>query len=405
MARRSARSTSALRAFLASETAGGIVLLAATALALIAANSAVLAPIQQALLDTTIGPAIDPAHGALSIRLWINDGLMAVFFLLVGLEIKRELIDGELARPAARRLPVIAAAAGMAVPALVYLVITRHDPALTRGWAIPSATDIAFAIGVMALLGRRAPAPLRLLLTTIAIVDDLGAVAIIAIAYTDHLDGVALAAAAGVAALLYAVGRRHPRALWPYFFGFAVIWLLMFRSGVHATIAGVVVATLVPITRSPGAPDDAQSPLHRLEHALGPWVAFAIVPLFAFANAGVQVTGAGLASALGQPLVIAITAGLFFGKQAGILGGVALAERTGIARRPAGMSWTQLYGLALLAGIGFTMSLFIGGLAFPGQPVLQDEVRIGVLLGSLLSGVAGALVLAMAARGRRHQRR
>jgi len=275
--------------------------------------------------------------------------------------------------------------------------VVGGDPVLSRGWAVPAATDIAFAIGVLALLGKRAPASLKLLLTTIAIVDDMGAVVIIALAYTQSLDPVALAGALAVAGGLYLFGRAGLRSLPPYMLGFALLWLLVLMSGVHATVAGVIAAMMIPVTPSPGAPDAADSPLHRLEHALHPWVTFAIVPLFAFANAGVALGALGWA-VLMQPLVVAVVLGLFLGKQIGILGGVYLAESTGFARRPGGVSWRQVYGVALVAGIGFTMSLFIGGLAFSRDPAAADAVRVGVLAGSALSGAAGYLVLRFGGR-------
>ena len=387
---------SALRAFLASEALGGSVLIVAAVLALVAANSPA-APGYAALLHLEIGPTLSSALGPMTVHLWVNDGLMAVFFLLVGLEIKREFVDGELASWQRRRLPVIAAVAGMAAPALVYLAIAGGDATVQRGWAIPAATDIAFAIGVLALLGSRVPSSLKLLLTSVAIVDDMGAVAIIALAYTDTIHLPALFAAAGVLSLLYICNRRGVTALWVYLAGFVVLWLLVLMSGVHATIAGVLAAMVVPIRRSPGAPDDAASPLHRLEHALHPWVAYAIVPLFGFVNAGVSFAGSGSAT-LTEPLVLAIALGLFVGKQVGIFGAIWAAVRLGVARLPAGVTWRQLYGMALIAGIGFTMSLFIGDLAFPGRPDLVDAVKIGVLAGSVLSAVAGAALLAMSQR-------
>ena len=375
-----------MRRFLATEAAGGIVLMAAAALALILANSP-LAHAYFALLHATTGPTLAPAIGPMTVQLWINDALMAGFFLLVGLEIKRELIVGSLASPSQRRLPIIAAAAGMAIPALVYLAITGGNGALRPGWAIPAATDIAFAIGVLALLGSRVPPALKLFLTTVAIVDDLGAVAIIALCYSHGIDWIALGGAGGVALVLFALNRHGVRAVSPYLCGFVALWWLILLSGVHATVAGVITAALIPLAGSSRAP----SPLHRIEHVLTPWVAFAIVPLFAFANAGVSLGGVTLAT-LGDPLVLGIAGGLFLGKQAGILGGVALAEWLGIARRPAGIGWRALYGVALLAGIGFTMSLFIGGLGFPDAR-LQDAVKIGVLAGSIASAVAGYCVL------------
>ncbi|MBX9880579.1 MAG: Na+/H+ antiporter NhaA [Sphingomonas sp.] len=388
------RVRSALRALLTTGASGGGVLMAAAALALLVANLPTTAPDYHALLHLETGPVLAPALGPMTVHLWINDALMALFFLLVGLEIKRELVDGALTRPADRVLPIIVAAAGMAVPALVYLVVAGGTAGLGRGWAVPAATDIAFAIGVMALLGPRVPAALKLFLTTVAIVDDMGAVAIIALFYTGALDFAALAAAAGVLLLMAALNGRGVRALSPYLLLFALLWWLVLRSGVHATVAGVLAAAFVPFERSKGTPDAHGSPLHRLEHALSPIVAYFIVPLFAFANAGVSL-GALPPGSWAAPLVVAIAAGLFFGKQLGILGGIALAEGLGLARRPGGASWTQLYGIALLAGIGFTMSLFIGGLAFE-QPALIEQVKLGVLIGSLAAGLAGFLVLRFA---------
>jgi Na+:H+ antiporter, NhaA family len=385
------RPLSALRSFLTSEAGGGAVLMLAAAAAMVIANSGAAEWYAHALHAET-GPVLAPALGPMTVHLWINDGLMALFFLLVGLEIKRELVDGALSRPADRRLPVVAAACGMAVPALVYLALVGGDATLHRGWAIPAATDIAFAIGVMGLLGRRVPAGLKLFLTTVAIVDDMGAVAIIALAYSSGLVWPALAAAAGVLAALFAAGRHGVRAPWVFLLGFALLWLLVLRSGVHATVAGVLAAAVVPLTPSPGRPDDETSTLHRIEHGLSPWVAFLVVPLFGFANAGVALNGA----ALGQPLVLAIALGLFLGKQAGIFGGVWAAVRLGLAERPG--RWRQVHGVALLGGIGFTMSLFIGGLAFPRHPELVDAVKLGVLGGSILSAVTGYLMLRTAAR-------
>ncbi|QNE32012.1 Na+/H+ antiporter NhaA [Sphingomonas sp. NBWT7] len=389
------RRRSALRAFLANEAAGGVVLIVAAILAMIVANLPATAEGYAHALHAEIGPILAPQLGSMTVHLWINDGLMALFFLLVGLEIKREFVDGRLAQADQRRLPFLAAAAGMAVPALVFLAIVGDAPQLQRGWAIPAATDIAFAVGIMAMLGSRVPSALKLLLTTVAIVDDMGAVAIIALAYTDQISAVALAGAGLATIVLYVMNRRGVMALWPYLLVGAALWLFVLRSGVHATIAGVVTAAFVPIVRTPGAPDAAHSPLHRLEHALHPWVAFAIVPLFAFANAGVALGGTGWAI-VGEPLVLAVAAGLFFGKQIGIFGMIWGAARLGIAKPPHRVSWAQLYGMALLAGIGFTMSLFIGTLAFPLDPALVEEVKVGVLAGSIASALAGAIVLALA---------
>ena len=373
---------SALRAFLHSEAAGGILLMAAAALAMIVANS----PLSAAYFD-----ALHISIGPMSLLHWINDGLLALVFLLVGLEIKRDFVDGHLSTWTDRALPAIAAAGGMAVPALVYLAFAGATPGLARGWAIPAATDIAFAIGVMALLGNRVPASLKLFLATVAIVDDMGAVAIIALAYTTDINGLALLAAAAIMGGMFVLNRVGVTRLLPYLALAALLWLAVLLSGVHATIAGVLAATLIPIRQTPGAPDSAISPLHRLEHGLHPWSAFLIVPLFGFANAGVSFAGLGMEHLL-APLPLGIAAGLFLGKQAGVLGALWLCVRLRISARPAGANWRQIYGVCILCGIGFTMSLFIGGLAF-ADPILMDEVKIGVLGGSLLSAIVGYLIL------------
>lgn len=389
------RTTSALRDFLRSEASGGIVLIVAAALAMIVANLPATAHFYEELLHFHTGPVISPIYGDMTIHLWINDGLMAVFFLLVGLEIKREFVDGRLASWDRRRLPVVAAAAGMVVPAVIYLGIAGADPTLHAGWAIPAATDIAFAIGVLAILGRHAPTSLKLFLTTVAIVDDMGAVAIIAIAYTAQINTLALMGAAMVMGAMYVLNRSGVKKLWLYLALFVVLWYFVFLSGVHATIAGVLTAMMIPITKSPGHPDDAESPLHRLEHALVPWSAYFIVPLFGFANAGVSLAGM-TPAVLFLPLPLGIAAGLFLGKQIGIFGSIWIAAKTNFAPKPGGCTWAQVYGVSLLAGIGFTMSLFIGGLAFPGREELVSEVKIGVLTGSILSAVVGFLVLRFA---------
>ncbi|GAO40300.1 Na(+)/H(+) antiporter NhaA [Sphingomonas changbaiensis NBRC 104936] len=384
-----------MRDFLESEASGGILLIGAALLALIAANLPATRDAYALFVHATTGPELTPKLGPMTVHLWVNDGLMALFFLLVGLEIKREVIDGQLARPADRRLPIVAAAAGMAAPALIYLAITGGTPGLSHGWAIPAATDIAFAIGVLALLGSRAPSSLKLFLTTVAIVDDMGAVAIIAAVYTEALNLAALAGAAVVLAAMIAMNRLGVKRLWPYGIAFVALWYLVLLSGVHATIAGVLAAMTIPIKRTPGAPDAEDSPLHRLEHALHPWVAYAIVPLFGFVNAGVAFGH----SPLFAPLPLGIVAGLFLGKQLGVFGAVWATVRLGWTAKPPGASWAQIYGVALLCGIGFTMSLFIGGLAFR-RPEMIDEAKIGILCGSLLSALAGWLVLRFADRRR-----
>jgi NhaA family Na+:H+ antiporter len=385
---------SALREFLASEAAGGILLMGAAALAMLVANSASSDDYFH-FIHAVTGPELTPKLGPMTVHLWINDGLMAIFFLLVGLEIKREFVDGHLATWADRRLPIIAAAAGMIIPAAIYLAIAGGDPGLVRGWAIPAATDIAFAIGVLALLGSRAPASLKLFLTTVAIVDDMGAVAIIALFYTAELKMSALVAAAVIWLAMVTLNRRKVNVLWPYLILAALLWYATLLSGVHATIAGVMAAFAIPFRRSIGTPDAGDSALHRLEHALVKPVAFFIVPLFGFVNAGVSLDGISL-PALVAPLPLGIALGLFLGKQLGIFGSVWTAVKLGIAVRPKDASWPQVYGVALLCGIGFTMSLFIGGLAFT-DTAQADAVKIGVLMGSLLSAIIGYLLLRLVA--------
>ena len=366
------------------ERNAGLLLIAAAAAALFAANSP-LADEYGHLLHLKFGPVL-PRYGQLDLHHWVADGLMAIFFLLVGLEVKREWFDGRLSTPAERRLPILAAAAGMAVPALIFLAVVGGDPRLSNGWAIPAATDIAFAVGVLAILGRHAPPSIKLLLVTIAIVDDIGAVVIIALFYTADLNVTALSAALAIAGGMAALGQFGVRRLWPYLVGFLLLWLLMLASGVHATISGVLAALTVPLGRG-----EAKSPLKRLEHDIHPWVMFGVVPIFGFASAGVALSGG--ASLLMQPLPLAIMLGLFLGKQLGIFGGIWLAIRAGVAPCPERAQWRQIYGASLLCGIGFTMSLFIGALAFPGNPVLIDEAKIGILSGSLLSAIAGYFVL------------
>lgn len=346
------------------------------------------------LLHSPTGPVLSDKLGPMTPHLWINDALMAVFFLLVGLEIKREFVDGRLMTWQQRRLPFVAALGGMAVPALVYLAIAR-EPGLAQGWAIPAATDIAFAIGVMALLGGRVPTALKLFLTTVAIVDDMGAVIIIALTYTASINGLALLAAAGIMGTMMLMNRMGVRSLVAYVLGFVLLWFAVLISGVHATIAGVLAAFTVPVVATPGTPDSPDSPLHRLEHALHPWSAFLIVPLFGFANAGISLEGFSFWTLL-EPLPLGIAAGLFLGKQLGIFASIWIAVKTGFAHRPRGATWVQVYGLSVLCGIGFTMSLFIGMLAFAASPLLIEEAKLGVIVGSLCSGVLGYLILRFA---------
>ena len=384
------RIQSTLRQFLDAEASGGIVLMAVAVLAILTANS-VLAESYFQGLHVYVGP--------LSLQHWINDALMAVFFLLVGLEIKREMLDGQLSSWSRRILPGAAAAGGMAVPALVYLYFNWGDPAAVRGWAIPTATDIAFALGVISLFGSRVPASLKIFLAALAIIDDLGAVIVIALFYTADLNLTALGGAALVLANLFVFNRMKVRALWPYLVLGAVLWVLVFASGVHATLAGVLLALTIPLKLTPGTPEatHSESPLHQLEHALHKPVAFVIVPIFGFANAGVSFAGVST-DVFSESLTMGVAAGLLVGKLFGVLGTVAILVKLKLADLPAQASWGQMTGVALLCGIGFTMSLFIGLLAFSG-PAVQDHVKIGILLGSVAAGALGALCLA--AFGRR----
>ncbi|RWB23217.1 MAG: Na+/H+ antiporter NhaA [Mesorhizobium sp.] len=381
------RPKSILREFLDGEAAGGIILMAAAALALIVANSP-LAGTYFAILHAYLGP--------LSVSHWINDGLMAVFFLLVGLEIKREMLDGQLSTWPRRVLPGIAAAGGMVVPALVYVLINRDNQPALSGWAIPTATDIAFALGVLSLLGSRVPASLKVFLTALAIIDDLGAVIIIALFYTSGLSLAYLAAAIAAIALLIVLNRMRVMTLLPYLVIGAVLWVLVLKSGVHATLAGVALALTIPLERSPGIGHDQEhSPLHRLEHGLHKLVPFIVIPIFGFANAGVSLGGLSLA-ALVEPLTLGVAAGLVLGKLVGVFGSSAIAIRLGLADLPVTAGWLHMLGISLLCGIGFTMSLFIGLLAFANDAALQDAVKVGILAGSLVAALVGTAVLLVA---------
>jgi NhaA family Na+:H+ antiporter len=372
------------------EAGAGVLLILVAALALIAANS----PLAEAYHHFFHGHlAWTPVAILDSWHLWINDAVMAVFFFVVGLEIKREFVQGQLSTPPRRRLPILAAAAGMAVPAGIYLAVAGTADGLARGWAIPAATDIAFAVGVLALLGSRAPASLRLFLLTVAIVDDLGAVAIIALFYTSGIALSWLAGAAAVLAVMVVLNLMRVGKVSIYVLLAVALWYCVLHSGIHATVAGVLAALTIPL----GLDRRGNSPLLRLEHALTPWSAYLVVPLFGFANAGVSLAGVGLAGVL-APLPLAIAAGLFIGKQAGILGAIGLARVTGFAAPPSGASWTQLWGVSVLCGIGFTMSLFIAALAFPTHPEFAEAAKLGILAGSLLSAVLGYLILRFSAQ-------
>jgi NhaA family Na+:H+ antiporter len=376
--------------FLRMEAAGGLMLVAAAALGMIWANSPV-ADLYEAMLDLPI--SIRAGEWSLSkpLLLWVNDGLMAIFFLLVGLEIKREVVEGELSSRDRMLLPCIVAIGGMVVPALIYAAINIADPAKIQGWAIPAATDIAFALGLMALLGDRVPPALKILLSAVAIIDDLGSIVIIAVFYTDDLSLVSLALAAVALLALFALNRARVTRLAPYVLIGIFLWVCVLKSGVHATLAGVALALAIPIGTG-----DPPGPLHRLEHALHGWVSYGILPVFALANAGIALTGVTL-STLSGSIPLGIAAGLVIGKPLGVMLASLAAVSFRITKLPAGIGWPQLFGMALTTGIGFTMSLFIGTLAFE-DVAHETEVRIGVLAGSLISALFGYLVLSSVGR-------
>jgi NhaA family Na+:H+ antiporter len=373
----SRRTRTTFQRFIQSEASGGVLLMGSAALALAVANT-FLGDAYKEVLHARIA-GLDLLH-------WINDGLMTFFFLLVGLEIKREMVEGQLDTWPRRALPLIAAFGGMFLPAVVFMAVNLSHPENWRGWAVPTATDIAFALGVLALVGSRVPGSLKVFLTSLAIIDDLGAILIIAIFYASDLSFAALAVAAVFAAALYWLNRRGETRLLPYVLLGVLLWMAMLLSGIHATLAGVVLAMMIPVS---SADDGKHSLLHSMERALSPWVAFLVLPIFAFANAGVAINWN---MSLLSPLGLGIVGGLFFGKQIGILSAVYLAKKARIAALPAGASWRQIYGVAVLCGIGFTMSLFIGLLAF-SAPETEAVLKLSVLVGSLLSALVGALVL------------
>jgi NhaA family Na+:H+ antiporter len=388
-ARASSPDRSLIREFLALESASGMLLLVAGILAVIAANSP-LAGAYAALLDVPFAIRLGSLELAKPLLVWINDLLMAIFFLLVGLEIKREVVHGELSDRARIALPAIAALGGMVVPAGIYAWLNHADPIGARGWAIPSATDIAFALGLLSLFGPRVPLGLRVFLVTLAVLDDLGAIVIIALFYTGDLSWFAFAWAAGALVVLALLNRAGVVSIAVYVLVGTVLWVCVLKSGVHATLAGVVTALFVP-ARNPREP--AHPPLTRLEHSLQPWVAFAILPAFAFANAGVSLAGFELRDLL-EPVPLGIVLGLFVGKQLGVFVFSWLALAVGWARLPQGVTLAQVYGVAIICGIGFTMSLFISSLAFDvADPGVAVTDRLGILVGSLLSAVVGYLVL------------
>ena len=373
------------------EAFAGLLMMAAAAAALILANSG-LSGMYHYLLDTPLSLRFGAYALEKPLVLWINDGLMALFFLLIGLELKFEMVEGRLNRPLEVALPGFAALGGMILPMAVFLLVTRNHPELQAGWAIPAATDIAFAVGVVALLGRRVPPALKIFLLTLAVLDDLGAILIIALFYGGGLQPAYLTAALVPLALMLWLNLRGTHRIAPILLLGAVLWFLVLKSGIHATVAGVVTAFFIPLRDRHG-----KSPLHALEHALKPYVHLFIAPVFALANAGVVLEGMALTD-LFAPLPLAIALGLFLGKQLGVFAATRAAVALGIARLPAGVSWMQVYGIALLAGIGFTMSLFIGSLSFADQSQM-NAVRLGVLAGSALAAIAGYLVLRLAKAG------
>jgi NhaA family Na+:H+ antiporter len=363
--------------FFQSEAASGVLLLGTTVLALAAANLGFSAPLYFGTLDTYLG--------GLSILHWINDGLMALFFLLVGLEIKHELTGGALATWPSRALPGLAALGGMVAPALIYVAFNRTNPAALQGWAIPTATDIAFSLGVLAMLGSAAPASLKIFLAALAIIDDLLAVLIIALFYGSGLSVLFLSLAALTLGALIVLNRLKVMRLAPYLLLGALLWFFVLKSGLHATLAGVVLAFVIPA-----------GPAQKLEHGLANWVAFAVVPLFAFANAGVSFTGMRLES-LAEPITLGVAAGLVLGKQIGVFGAAWLGVKFKLGSLPEKTGWLHIYGVSMVCGIGFTISLFIGALAFT-QADAQTGAKLGVLAGSLISGLLGWLVLSLAGR-------
>jgi len=380
--------THSIKNFLQKETASGILLISAAVLAMIFANSP-LSPYYDKLLSITGELRIDNFSVAKPALLWINDLWMAVFFFMVGLELKRELVEGELSDRSQLALPVAGAVGGMVIPALVYIAFNHNDPIAMDGWAIPAATDIAFALGILALLGSRVPISLKILLTSLAIVDDIGAIVIIAVFYSGQLSQISLIVSAACISILFIMNRRGVADLPSYLFVGGILWLAVLKSGVHATLAGVVLAFFIPL-KDPKRPDF--SPAKYMEHSLHPIVAYFILPVFAFANAGVSLEGVSL-STLAEPIPLGITAGLFLGKQVGVFLSCWLVIALGLTKLPKDINWHALYGVSILCGIGFTMSLFVGGLAFEnsGGDLMAD--RLGILVGSLLSGIVGYLYL------------
>ncbi len=378
----------AIQSFFQKEAASGIILMFTAALAMIIANSP-LSPWYDLLLDVPVVIAVGSFEIAKPLLLWINDGLMALFFFLVGLELKREFLEGNLSEPGQITLPAVGAIGGMAIPALCYAYFNYDSPEALNGWAIPTATDIAFALGILAIIGSKVPLQLKVFLTSLAIFDDLGAIIIIALFYTEQLSALSLIVSAVALAILFGLNKKNVTSTSPYIFIGVVLWVAVLKSGVHATLAGVFLAFFIPMKGK----DDEPSPLKSLEHNLHSTVAFIVLPIFAFANAGISLAGVGVDQVM-SPVPLGIIVGLVVGKQLGVFGFCFIAIKLGLAKLPEQVNWQLLYGVALLCGVGFTMSLFIGSLAFeqsPDSPMFQD--RLGIVIGSLTSGLAGYLVI------------
>lgn len=377
-----------IETFLKKESASGIILMFAAVLAMLFANSP-WAHWYNLLLDVPVVVAVGSFEIAKPLLLWINDGLMALFFFLVGLELKREFLEGDLSKPGQVTLPAIGAVGGMVMPALIYTVFNYDNPNALSGWAIPTATDIAFALGILAIIGTKVPLQLKVFLTSLAIFDDLGAIIIIALFYTEQLSMLSLVIAASMLSVLFILNRNNVTSTSPYIFIGLILWTAVLKSGVHATLAGVFLAFFIPIKGE----GDEPSPLKSLEHNLHSTVAFIVLPIFAFANAGISFVDVGIAQVM-SPVPLGIILGLFLGKQLGVFGFCFIAIKLGITKLPNNVNWTLLYGVALLCGVGFTMSLFIGSLAFEqsaDSPIFQD--RLGIVIGSLISGIVGYLVI------------
>lgn len=385
-----------LTRFFQLEAASGLLLIAAAVLALIINNSP-LTGLYNSFLETPVVAQVGALKIDKPLLLWINDGLMALFFLIIGLEVKREVLEGQLSSASQIALPGAAAIGGMVVPALIFWALNKDNPEALGGWAIPMATDIAFALGVLALLGKRVPVSLKLFLMTLAIIDDLGAIVVIALFYSGAISGLALALAAACLVALITMNRLGVVKLAPYLVVGAILWVCVLKSGVHATLAGVTLAFCIPLRTRNAEP----SPSRSLEHALHPWVSYAILPLFAFANAGVPLAGVTLES-FTHHVPLGIASGLLVGKTLGVFGLTWLAIKVGLAKLPKGAGWTQLLGVSILCGIGFTMSLFVGSLAYvPGESVFAGEDRMGILTGSILAAFIGYAVTALASPKRR----